>query len=292
MKRSTSLILASLFAFTATPLVAQDGEVSGVQVLGISMEGGEFSPNMEGLAEASISFAGPGFGGGMSGGMFGGVNPNDRSQLFNLLANESVRSELKLTDQQYEGVQAVQKQSRARMQGMIKSAMSKSAMSKSGNGRSISLGGTDFREMMSENSKAADEAIEEILLPEQLKRIRQLAYQVDIERTGLGESLINGRLGKDVGVYDNQKQSLTDLAAKIDAETRQVIAQIKADAQKRLLASLAPEQRKEAEELLGDYFDYEAVSLEQQLQKSVRRMRNSAEGAEKEGKGSTKKSKK
>lgn len=287
MKRSTSLILASLCAFTATPLVAQDGEVSGVQVLGISMEGGEFSPNMEGLAEASISFAGPGFGGGMSGGMFGGVNPNDRSQLFNLLANESVRSELKLTDQQYEGVQAVQKQSRARMQGMIKSAMSKS-----GNGRSISLGGTDFREMMSENSKAADEAIEEILLPEQLKRIRQLAYQVDIERTGLGESLINGRLGKDVGVYDNQKQSLTDLAARIDAETRQVIAQIKADAQKRLLASLAPEQRKEAEELLGDYFDYEAVSLEQQLQKSVRRMRNSAEGAEKEGKGSTKKSKK
>lgn len=287
MKRSTSLFFASLVAFAASPLVAQDGEVSGVQVLGISMEGGEFTPNMEGLAEASISFAGPGIGGGMSGGMFGGVNPNDRSQLFNLLANESVRRELKLTDQQFEGVQAVQKLSRTRMQGLIRSAMSKSE-----NGRSISLGGSDFRDMMSENSKAADEAIEEILLPEQLKRIRQLAYQVEIERAGLGESLVNGRLGKDVGVYDDQKQSLTDLAAKIDAETRQSIALIKADARKKLLASLAPEQRKEAEDLLGDYFDYEAVTLEQQLQKSVRRMRGSTENAEKDGQNSTKKSKK
>ncbi len=276
MKLISLTLAAATFAPFSLVATAQEegGQASnGVQILGISVASeGEFTPDLEGLAESSVTFASPGVGG-----MFGGVNPNDKSDLFSLLSNESVRQELKLTDQQYAGVKEVRKQSNVRMQEMIRSAMQKSE-----NGRSIRLGGTDFQATIAENKEAADAAIEEILLPEQLKRVRQLAYQIEVERTGLGQSLVDGRLGKDIGVYDNQKQSLTDLAAAIDAETRKAIANIKADARKKLLSSLPPEQRKQAEELLGEYFDYQAVTLEQQLQKSLRSRQAASEAGEKD----------
>ncbi|GAB5403744.1 MAG: hypothetical protein Aurels2KO_19750 [Aureliella sp.] len=280
MKKLLALTLATATFTNLSPIsVAQDtgGEgPGGVQILGISMATeGEFVPDLQGLAESSVTLAAPGVGGGM----FGRVNPNDRSDLFSLLSNESVRKELKLTEQQYEGVKAVRKQSQQRLGELIKTSMQKSE-----DGRSIKLGGTSFQTIIAENKKAADAAIEEILLPEQLKRVQQLAYQIDVERTGLGASLVEGRLGKDIGVYDNQKQSLTDLAAAIDAETKKAIAKIKADARKQLLSSLPPEQRKQAEELLGEYFDYEAVTLEQQLQRSLRNRKADAQADSKSDK--------
>ncbi len=73
-------------------------------------------------------------------------------------------------------------------------------------------------ELIAESRKQSEAALEEILLPNQLKRIRQLAYQVEIAKLGLSESLTDGRLGKDIGVNDNQKQHLAEKAAAVEAE--------------------------------------------------------------------------
>lgn len=244
--------------------------IGGVQILGFSASGDAMNPEMaqkmaEGAASISIGSAGGGF---SMGNMLGGVNPNDRSQLFGLLSNASVREELKLTELQYEGVKAVQKASQDNMQKMISSMMANSA-----GGNRIQLNGGSFKEIMAENQEQAEAALEEILLPPQMERVRQLAYQVEVENEGMGESLINGRLGKEIGVFENQKQSLTDAALKIDAETKAAIAQIKAAARKRLLAELSPDQRKAAEALLGEYFDYEAETLETRMRSRMRSLR-------------------
>ncbi len=219
-----------------------------------------------GAPKTQIAIGGPSaitMGGGMSFGgssMFG-VDPNNRSALFNLLANESVRRELQLTDDQFKGVQKIQQETQKRMSEVLRANMA------AGNPPAAGV-----RELMEEGRKTAEGAIEEILLPEQLNRVRQLAYQVEISQLGLGESLTSGRLGKEIDVHEDQKQHLTDKAAAIETETRLAIAKIRAAARAKLLAELAPEQRKKAKELLGPHFEYEELNFAKTLRQRLKQV--------------------
>ncbi len=188
-----------------------------------------------------------------------GVDPNNRSALFNLLTNESVRRELQLKDDQFAGVQKVMQESQKRISETVRANM---AAGKGNFGAGIS-------ELVVESRKASEAAIEEILLPEQLSRVRQLAYQVEIAQLGLGEALTSGRLGKEIDVHEDQKQHLTDKAAAIETEARLAIAKIRAAARAKLFAELAPDQRKKAEELLGPHFDYEEPNLAKSIRQRV-----------------------
>lgn len=255
-------------AFVGQTALSQDGDIQfsgGVQVQSIGgPEGGL-------LTEGAVGMFSP-LGGGVSfGSSFGGVDPNSGSQLFSLLSNESVRAELKLTEEQFDGSQKIMKESRKRMGDYVRSMMSERK-----SGTSIQIDGQTMKTMTQEASAQAEAAIEEILLPVQLKRIRQLAYQIEVRQNGLGEFLVDGRLGQDVDVHDDQKQHLTDRAAAIEAEARAAIIKIRSEAQAKLLAELAPDQRKTAEGLLGKYFEYEELSLSQQLQKQMKSLREKA----------------
>lgn len=226
-----------VFSFDSTgpqPQVAISGGANGVALGGSSMILGGTSPF--------------------------GIDPNNRSALFNLLSNESVRRELQLKEDQYAGVQKVLQESQKRVGEAIRANMA------AGKGNL----GTGLSELMAESRKAAENAIEEILLPEQLTRVRQLAYQVEIAQLGLGESLTSGRLGKEIDVHEDQKQHLTDKATAIEAETRLAIAKIRAAAREKLLAELAPEQRKKAQELLGSHFEYEEPNLAKAIRQRIK----------------------
>ncbi len=182
---------------------------------------------------------------------FGGVDPSSRSALFSLLSNASVRRELKLQDQQYEGAKKIMGETQRRIVELVQASMAAGQQAR----------GEAIREAIEAGRKQSEAALEEILLPEQLARVRQLAYQIDVANKGLGESLVNGRLGTEIDVHDDQKQHLTDKATAIEAEMRDAIAKIRAAARAKMFAELTPEQRKKAEELLGPYFDYEETSL-------------------------------
>lgn len=275
--RKLATISLSLIALGSLPLASHAvfGQEGQIQVLGFSSEA--ISEDMEAeLAEGAASFSFSGGGGGFSFGstLGGGVNPADRSQLLGLLSNESVRRELKLTDDQYTGAKQIMEESQKRLSDLIRKMLTEQ---KDG---AIRLGGTAMRELQQENQKVAEAAIEEILLPEQMTRIRQLAYQVDVSQTGLGEALTEGKLGTDIGVHDDQKQNLLDRAAKIELEAKRAIAKIRAAARAKLFEELTPEQRKTAEELLGDYFLYEELTMSQQLRKSMKGLRRPAGNTE------------
>jgi len=277
LHRLSKTALMLTIALPAGTVVGQEEPQQGVQVLGISISGdSENAPDLGEIVGSSISIGGPNISFGGPG--LGGVNPNSRSQLFQLLSNESVRNELKLSDDQYAGVKGVMKESQQRTQKMIQAAMAK--QKQSGSSRSFSFGGEDFRNLMAENEAVAEAAIEEILLPEQMTRVKQLAYQIDVEQVGLGISLTEGRLGDDIGVHEGQKQDLLDAAKKIDAETKAAIIRIKAEARAKLFKELTPDQRKQAEELLGDFFQYETLTIQQRIRQSVRKARGQKETEE------------
>ncbi len=259
IKYSLTIMVPTVLLLAASSPAQDDQPVSSIQVLSV----GSASPDVASGVASSIT---RGFSGGGISFQSMGVDPSDRSQLFNLLSNESVRNELKLTEGQFGGVKKIMSEASKRITEMLTQARTQ------GGGR-IQLNGGQFGELMKANRAEAEAAIEEILLPEQLDRIRQLAYQIEVSQEGLGESLVNGRLGREIGVHDDQKQSLTDRAAKIEAEARQAILEIQAAARAKLFKELTPEQRKQAEELLGDYFDYQEPSLGQQLRKRMKSAR-------------------
>ncbi len=267
-------LVAALLVFPLSAVRAQEAQI---QVLGFGS--GEMTEEMrEGLADraASMSFSMASPGGAISlGGPVGGVDPNSRSQLFNLLSNESVRHELQLSEEQYGGVQKIMKASQARMTELIRASIETQR-----DGGAIRLGGEDFMAMREENQAQAEAAIEEILLPEQLKRVRQLAYQVEISNVGIAEALTEGRLGEEIGVHEDQYQHLIDRAAKIESLLASEAFPKRPAARKKMFAELTPEQRKAAEKLLGEYFQYEEVSLSKQLHQQMRRMRQRSEEQE------------
>lgn len=223
---------------------------------------------LNGLNNGGISFA-PGA---VS---LGGINPQDGSQLFQLLSNESVRKELQLSEEQYEGAQTIQKASRERMSKLIRESLTSN-----GAGGMVRLQGGAFSELIQKNQEEAESALEEILLPKQLERIRQLAYQVDVAQEGIGESLANGRLGEEIGVYDQQRENLIEKAASIDEELHAAVVRIHAAARAKLFKELTPEQRKKAEELLGDYFHYQEESLQKHIRRSMKQIRERNEERE------------
>jgi hypothetical protein len=243
--RRSSLCLGAALSLYAASTQAQDVQVFSVQGAD-QKQPGVFSG---GFALSA----------GMGGSNMFGVDPNNRSALFNMLANESVRRELKLDEDQQAGVQKILQESQKRLSEMVRANMA------SGNNNI----GAGISELVAESKKRSEAAIEEILLPKQLERVRQLAYQVEIAQLGLGESLTTGRLGKEIDVHEDQKQHLTDKAAAIETEARLAIAKIRAAARAKLFAELAPDQRKHAEELLGPHFDYEEPNLAKTLRQRI-----------------------
>lgn len=103
-------------------------------------------------------------------------------------------------------------------------------------------------------------AIEELLLPGQLKRLKEVASRIEIAIVGYGSALDCGRLGELVGVYENQKSRLYDREAKIRAEVELEAAELKSEAEDRILALLTDEQRKKFRLLVGGHFEFQDTS--------------------------------
>lgn len=247
-----------LQVFSAGPVAGgqgTEGEPKAAMSMAIGGPGGQFVFGGNAGMATSINFG-------------TGGNPNNSSALMNLLGNQSIKNELKLSDDQIASAKTIMTESGQRMSSFIRQSMQE--------GRPLNP--SEIKELMAENQKKAETAIEEILLPEQLKRLRQLAYQVEIAQIGLGDSLVEGRLGSEVGVTDQQKEHLAKKAAEIENEARLEIARIRAAAQAKLLAELSAEQRNKATSLLGPYFLFEEPTLQQRIREQMKQSARQATG--------------
>lgn len=107
--------------------------------------------------------------------------------------------------------------------------------------------------------KALDESklfLDEILAPPQWERLKQLAFQTEVAKVGMGKALTEGQLGKAVGVYENQISHINERAAEIESRTVLAITQLLAEAQAELIAELSTEQQAKAKDCLGKAFFY------------------------------------
>ncbi len=170
-------------------------------------------------------------------------DPNRLTSVVSLAKNESVMDFLGLSESQRSSLLDYFEKNGGTLSGVVN-------MPGSGEAKTQAMLDAQFAAVQAERIAA----IEEILQPDQIARLKQVAYQTEVTRIGLGEALTSGRLGHDVGVHENQFTNIVDKAKKAEARAAAAIAKIRQQAQDEVLQELTAEQRTKAGELLGPAF--------------------------------------
>lgn len=196
-----------------------------------------------GIGSSQISWAQPGGGGGGRGGFMGGFAANSAM----LLMNPKVREELELVDDQVAEIEELQTK-------MREEAMSLFQRGGGGGGGNFE----DARAKMEQMSKDFEADINEILLPNQRTRLKQLANQMRVRgRNGAGGGLLeNEEIKKELDITPEQEEKLKEEADKAAEFIRTETAKIQKKAMEKVLGVLDEGQRKKYREMVGDDFDF------------------------------------
>lgn len=115
-------------------------------------------------------------------------------------------------------------------------------------------------------------ALEELLPPEKLERLKQIAYRYEIQKMGFAGSLSEGWLADVVEMHDAQYSTLMRKIGDIEVETQKKIDQLRSAAEEEVLAQLSPEQRKNVRNALGEPLKYRLLSSEELIVRQTRDM--------------------
>jgi hypothetical protein len=113
------------------------------------------------------------------------------------------------------------------------------------------------RELREKAAADLEAEIAKILLPHQLTRARQLAYQQRL-RGGTGRALTGGgSLVEELGITESQLEKLRAVNEELQEELRQKIAELQEDAEKELLKVLTFQQQAKLKKLVGEPFEFQ-----------------------------------
>ena len=169
---------------------------------------------------------------GATGQRFGLVNDG-----LGVLANESFRAELDISDSQYGEMQTLQNEWSARLRKDLQVA-DRSDMS------------AILRSITNSQSEV-ERSLQSVLLPHQQRRLEQAIWEQQLRRKSLATLLSEDPLKDSLGVTDRQARELLDLESKLNEELALEVARLQHAARLKILARLNSEQQTRAEEILG-----------------------------------------
>ncbi len=179
-----------------------------------------------------------------------GPDPQNASQMFPLLTQQSIQDELQLNDVQIKAIQSIEQDHQARLYEVAPKTTSEAVQREK---RAMEM------KLIEKVREERAQALEEILLPEQLVRLRQICYRYDVATRGIVTALTDGRLREAAGVHDNQVAHLQQKGQEIEEKARRDILAIMKRVEEEMFAELSADQRKLAKAALGEYFVPEDV---------------------------------
>lgn len=174
-----------------------------------------------------------------------------------LLRVEKVQKEIELTEDQKAELQKIEEQSRARMRELFQG------------------GGQDreaARQRFEQARKETEKAIEGVLLPNQVKRLKEIRLQV----MGIGAALMDEEVRKELGVTEEQAQKIRDATQKAMEElrgqrqegerpSREQMQQRMEEMRKKLadavMSQLTEEQKNKWNQMIGEKFEISPSDL-------------------------------
>ena len=160
-----------------------------------------------------------------------------------LLHQPQIHEELELVEGQVEKIRAVLKEAQEKQNELRRKTFT--------GGRVDRLAMAEYQERVDKLREETEQKVEEILLPHQSKRLKQVALHLKLQRQGTAETLTGDELAEAIGLDDEQKQKLRDKAQEVSERLRREYEQLRAEARKEILGELTPAQQKKLEELLG-----------------------------------------
>ncbi len=176
-----------------------------------------------------------GFGGRGGGGMAG------------LLMSDEVREELEISEDQQADLRAMGDEMRDQMRSMFEGMRDLPEDERRARFATI-------REDMQDLQAEAEGRLQDVLLPHQVARLKEINLQQQVRRDGLSGAL-RGDLAEELGITDEQREQMVAKAQELQAEMQQKIAELRKDAQDELMSLLTAEQRSKIESMLGTDFE-------------------------------------
>jgi hypothetical protein len=175
-------------------------------------------------------------------------DPESPSQLVSLLLNESIKKELRITNDELSEVVDRLKISNG-------SLMNPQIPAKINGRRTTKEERAKYRE---ESLKDNDEVAFRAIDPIQLDRLKQIAYRVEIARLGLSNAFIYGRLGVKLGITSSQHQVIRTASDEAEADFKRSMIELMDQTYADAIALLDPVQRPAARQAIGKAFLYES----------------------------------
>lgn len=197
------------------------------------------------LADSVLAQPGRGWGGG------GGFSGNSAT---GMLQNEAVRKELDLVDDQMEQIREIQKEQEEVVREFFSGMRERFREMSEEERREL---GTELREKMQTHAEKFNKKVYEVLLPEQVERLKQIQVQMESQRSGFGS--VSDSLTKELGITEEQKAAMKDKADQVRKDLTEKVAKLRQQAQDEILSVLDAEQQKKYRELMGTPFDVEGM---------------------------------
>jgi DNA-binding Xre family transcriptional regulator len=251
MKRTRLLALCSAL-FLSTPVLAQEpappaqGTTSQSMGIAISASQGEdgemaimsFSSD-EGVGNvfsAPIMMSGEGM-----------MLPGMMDQ-FGLLSQQSIQEELDFVGEQRDQYKKLQQDYNSRIRQKME------AMNKGGfDPEKAKSFGEEIRALKEQQARD----IEELLLPHQVNRLKQIQLQQRMKAMGLN-ALNDKKLAEELGMSEEQLEKLKERAKELSSDLQKKIQELREETQQTLLKELSKDQQEKLKELTGSKFDLPA----------------------------------
>lgn len=198
-------------------------------------------------SQSAFAQGGPPSGGRGGFGMFGG----GQAAGLMLLMNPKVQEELDLVDDQIEDLKSLQEEMQTAMREMFSGMRDMDPEERR----------TAMEEMRGKMEKKAEEfqaEVDEVLLPHQSKRLKQLAFQTQNRVVGGfgGRGGLSDALKEELDITSEQEEKMQSAAEKAQEEMQAEMRKLQSRMEEKVLKELTDEQRKKYKELTGEPFDF------------------------------------
>jgi len=201
------------------------------------------------FCSADIVMAQPGGRGGRGGGGFG------QTSGLQLLGQEGIQKELELVDDQVETLVELQQEQRDAMRETFMGMRERFQNMDDDERRNA---WTEIQDEMRASNKEFDEKANDVLLPHQVTRLKQLLIQRENSRRGAGSGELSETLMEQLGVTEEQAEAMKKKAEEVRAKMTEKIQKIVKQAEEEILSVLDADQRAKYKELVGDSYDFNA----------------------------------
>ncbi len=218
------------------------GEGNAIVIEAIQDDGGVISNRMQVMTFDATN---------MDHGIFVGDSPFEfgfgDGDSMSMLNNPSVQKDLELVDDQMKRINDINKEFSKQIQDQMKNMHGQDGVFSPDHAK-------DLGQMIRDLKEQQKAQLNEVLLPQQLDRLNQVALQMQMKSRGMG-GLLAGKLAAELGITADQTKRIKERQKQLQKELEEKIANLRDEARQTLLEELTRDQRKKLEELIGEKFE-------------------------------------